>query len=112
MTITVAKLKRALNEMKAQGDNDLREALAIDSFLRSPRALTILAEKLSERPAPLVMDHRTGTVSINYITRKDCPTQLGDACQQGQQCCQRNPEWIASGTSDYDPDLDPDRSLW
>lgn len=99
MTITVAKLKRALNEMKAKGDNDLRESVAIDAFLRS-RALTILAEKLSERRAPLVMDHRTGVVTINYIARRDCPTQLGDACRQGQRCCQRNPEWIASGEPD------------
>ena len=98
MTITVAKLKRAFVELRdnpEHGDCQHFAALA-----RNPTALSMLAEMLSERPAPLAMDHRTGVVTLNYIARKDCPTQLGDACKQGEQCCQRNPEWIGAGVPD------------
>ena len=28
---------------------------------------------------------------LRYLTRADCPTPLGEVCQQGQRCCQYHP---------------------
>lgn len=49
MTITVAALKRALEETDARFHRDANEAYAVRELLASSSALTILAERLSVR---------------------------------------------------------------
>lgn len=63
MTITVAALKRALQEMGSPGawgnrGPALDVDLAVNVLLKSPDALTILAERLSARPDPIGLAER------------------------------------------------------
>lgn len=108
MTITVAKLKRALVELSNEPEHGAMDAFLVLS--RNPTALTMIAEKLSERPLvveaglwkPIGDDsvrqtHQDAKLghAPSYIERKACPTALGDACREGQRCCQRNPDLFA-----------------
>lgn len=106
MTITVAKLKRAAEEAAETPGLVTFQRIAFEQLCQDPAMLTILAEKLSERPDSDDSDLRRAAQLERYgevkfwIARADCPTLLGDVCKQGGACCQLNPEWIASGEPD------------
>lgn len=66
MTITVAKLKRALEETASDASQEgcvsAQEALLLVAY--NPHSLTILAEKLSERPARVTPEAQRRTRPI------------------------------------------------